>query len=115
MPLAKRRSASKSLVIGAAALGLAALGLGAAETSGAATPLYQDRHAPASARAADLVKHLSLDEQLGQLVQIQVGKLYGDCGGYTPGPLNNGCAQDVLATDLAGSILSGGGDVPGAG
>jgi len=58
---------------------------------------------------------MSLDEQLGQLVQIQVGKLYGDCGGYTPGPLNAGCAQDVLAKDLVGSILSGGGDVPGAG
>jgi beta-glucosidase len=115
MRVARRRSASKSIVVGGAALALAAFGLGAAESSGAATPLYQNRHASPSARAADLVRHLSLDEQLGQLVQIQVGKLYGDCGGYTPGPLNDGCAQDVLAKDLVGSILSGGGDVPGQG
>ena len=42
-------------VVGAAAVGLATLGLGAAETSGAATPVYQNRHASPGARGADLV------------------------------------------------------------
>lgn len=115
MPVQKRRSPAKIVIVTLAATGLAAAGLGAAQTSGAAPSVYLDRHASPAARAADLVRHLSLSEQIGQLVQIQVGKLYGDCGGYSPGPLNAGCAQDVLAQDLVGSILSGGGDVPGAG
>ncbi|HVU91804.1 MAG TPA: glycoside hydrolase family 3 N-terminal domain-containing protein [Jatrophihabitans sp.] len=102
-------------VTAAAAGALAVGGLTAASSSQATPALYLDRHAAPAARAADLVRHLSLTEQLGQMVQIQVGKLYGDCGGYTPGPLNAGCAQDVLDTDAVGSILSGGGDVPGAG
>ena len=115
MPVRKRRSPSKSAIVALAVVGLAAGGLSAAASSTAAPALYRDPQASPARRAADLVGRLSLDEQLGQLVQIQVGKLYGDCGGYTPGPLNAGCAQDVLAKDLAGSILSGGGDVPGAG
>jgi len=115
MAAVKRRSASKLWTVGVAVAALTAAGLTVAASSAASPALYLDSHASPSARAGDLVARLSLDEQLGQLVQIQVGKLYGDCGGYTPGPLNAGCAQDVLAKDLVGSILSGGGDVPGAG
>ena len=115
MAVGKRRSPSKLATVCFTVAGLAVAGLTAAAGSAASPALYLDRHASPAARAGDLVGRLSLDEQLGQLVQIQVGKLYGDCGGYTPGPLNPGCAQDVLAKDLAGSILSGGGDVPGAG
>jgi len=115
MALGKRRSPSKLATVALSVAGLAAAGLTVAASSAASPAVYLDRHAAPGARAADLAGRLSLDEQLGQLVQIQVGKLYGDCGGYTPGPLNAGCAQDVLAKDLVGSILSGGGDVPGAG
>jgi beta-glucosidase len=98
-----------------AALGVTAGGLAAASSSGAATPLYKSPQASPEARAADLVKHLSLSEQIGQMVQIQVGELYGNCSGYNAGPLNPQCAQQVMGNDLVGSILSGGGDVPGEG
>jgi beta-glucosidase len=96
-------------VVGVAVAAVSVLGLGAATASGAgakSTPL---------ARAEALVQKLSLSEQIGQMVQIQVGHLYGDCSGYNAGPLNQSCAHQVLATDRVGSILSGGGDVPGAG
>jgi beta-glucosidase len=115
MPVRKRRSRSKTIAIGLAVLGLTATGLAAATSSAASTPLYQNPNASPDARAADLVKDLSLTEQIGQMVQIQVGKLYGDCSGYNAGPLNASCAHQVLAADAVGSILSGGGDVPGAG
>jgi beta-glucosidase len=115
MSILKRRSPSKSFAVGVAVLALSAAGLGAAASSDASTPLYKNPHASPESRASDLVKHLSLAEQIGQLVQIQVGHLYGDCSGYNAGPANAACEKQVLSTDLVGSILSGGGDVPGAG
>ncbi|WP_375488954.1 glycoside hydrolase family 3 N-terminal domain-containing protein [uncultured Jatrophihabitans sp.] len=115
MPGLFGRLRTKSALVGAAVVALGVVGVGAASSSDAAPGVYQDPHASPNARAADLVKRLSLDEQLGQMVQIQVGHLYGDCTGYNPGPLNAGCAQQVLGTDHVGSILSGGGDVPGEG
>ena len=110
-----KRSPSKTIAVAVAVLGMTAAGLAAATSSGATTPLYQNPKASPEARAADLVKHLSLSEQIGQLVQIQVGHLYGNCSGYNPGPLNPSCEQQILGTDAVGSILSGGGDVPGEG
>jgi beta-glucosidase len=110
-----RRSRLKIAAVGVALTGLAAGGLAAAAGSQASTPLYQNPKAAPAARAADLVRRMTLNEQIGQLVQIQVGHLYGDCSGYNAGPLNQSCAQDVLGKDAVGSILSGGGDVPGAG
>ena len=94
------------------------VGGGIVTGTGAATAdvaVYKNPHASPQSRAADLVRRMTLSEQIGQMVQIQVGKLYGSCGGYSPGPLNDTCATDVLTTDKVGSILSGGGDVPGAG
>lgn len=107
-------------IAAAAALGasvaVAASGADAAGASAAAgKPLYQNAHASPAARAADLAGRMTLTEQIGQMVQIQVGKLYGDCSGYNAGPLNATCAHQVLVTDGAGSILSGGGDLPGQG
>ncbi|HEY3718436.1 MAG TPA: glycoside hydrolase family 3 N-terminal domain-containing protein [Jatrophihabitantaceae bacterium] len=96
------------LVVGAAVLV-------SAQNATAAGPLYLNPHASPQARAADLVRRMTLPEQIGQMVQIQVGHLYGDCTGYNPGQLNPTCEQQVLVTDGAGSILSGGGDVPGEG
>lgn len=116
MPLSSvRRSRRRTLGAAAATLLTAATFAVGAQYASAAPPLYRNPHASPSARAADLVRRMTLDEQIGQLVQIQVGKLYGDCGGYTPGPVNAACEQNVLGTDAVGSILSGGGDVPGAG
>jgi len=77
MAVGKRRSASKLWTVGAAVAGLTVAGLTVAASSAASPALYLDSHASPSARAGDLVGRLSLDEQLGQLVQIQVGKLYG--------------------------------------
>ncbi len=118
LPLRSRRPARRvaaALAATAAAGGLVLVGVGTAGTATAASPAYLDTRAPADVRAADLVARMNLTEQIGQMVQIQVGHLYGNCSGYNAGPLNNDCAHQVLGTDAVGSILSGGGDVPGAG
>jgi len=96
------------LVVGAAVLV-------SAQNATAAGPLYLNPHASPHARAADLVRRMTLPEQIGQMVQIQVGHLYGNCTGYNPGQLNPTCEQQVLVTDGVGSILSGGGDFPSQG
>lgn len=107
--------AMKTVLIGATALSMAAAGGVVATVADAAGPTYQNPNASPAARAKDLVSKMTTAEKIGQLVQIQVGHLYGDCSGYNPGPLNRSCAKQVLATDKVGSILSGGGDVPGQG
>jgi beta-glucosidase len=109
-----RPSTRRALWIGASLL-LVGGTLSVAHSAAAAGPLYENRHASPDARAADLVHRMTLSEQIGQMVQIQVGKLYGDCTGYNAGPLNASCEKQVLGTDAVGSILSGGGDVPGEG
>ncbi|WP_222853738.1 glycoside hydrolase family 3 N-terminal domain-containing protein [Fodinicola acaciae] len=75
----------------------------------AAPVAYTDAKAPVAARVADLLKRMTLAEKAGQMVQIRVGKLRGNCD-YGNGPLVDSCMADVLATNHAGSILSGGGD-----
>src|SRR5258708_4425263 len=113
---ARNRRPAAAAVIAAAALGAATIvGVTGATADGASPALYENSHASAQARAADLAGRMTLAEQIGQMVQIQVGKLYGDCSGYNAGPLNDSCAHQVLAVDGAGSILSRGGDVPGQG
>ena len=112
----RRHKRAATSVIAAAALGLsAAVAVTAAPAGASASPLYENPHASPQARAADLAGRMTLAEQIGQMVQIQVGKIYGNCSGYSPGPVNPSCEKDVLVTDGAGSILSGGGDVPGQG
>jgi beta-glucosidase len=111
----KRSSQWKFAVIGLAVAGVAAGSLAGAAGSQARASLYKDPSASPRARAVDLVSQMSLAEQIGQMVQIQVGHLYGDCSGYNPGPVNEACEQQILGNDDVGSILSGGGDVPGEG
>ena len=115
-PAYRRRAIA---VTAAAALGasvaVAVSGAAAPGASAAGKPLYENPNASPAARAADLAGRMTLAEQIGQMVQIQVGKLYGDCSGYNAGPVNPTCEHQVLATDGAGSILSGGGDLPGQG
>ena len=115
MPNTTRPARSWRPLLGTIVIVLLAGASVTAAQSGATTPLYKNASASPESRAADLVNQLSLAEQIGQMVQIQVGHLYGDCSGYNAGPLNAGCAHQVLSTDLVGSILSGGGDVPGEG
>jgi beta-glucosidase len=113
MPLVSPRRRTAATVTLLAALGLLLVAAGGGAQ--AASPLYRDSSASPQARAADLVNRMTLAERIGQLVQVQVGRLYGNCSGYSPGPVNPGCERQILATDGAGSILSGGGDVPGEG
>jgi beta-glucosidase len=72
---------------------------------------YLDASAPADRRADDLLRRMTLPEKVGQMVQIRVGKLRGDCQ-WTPGPLRDDCMRAVLIDNAVGSILSGGGDFP---
>jgi beta-glucosidase len=86
-----------------------------AQSSGQAEPadgqLYLNASAPMDRRVDDLLHRMTLEEKVGQMVQIRVGKLRGDCDS-TAGPLREDCMQTVLADDKVGSILSGGGDFP---
>ncbi|MFL6072493.1 MAG: glycoside hydrolase family 3 protein, partial [Mycobacteriales bacterium] len=75
------------------------------------SPTYLDSSASAAIRAGDLLGRMTLAEKAGQMTQIRLGKLRGDCQ-WTPGPLQPNCMKDVLADHAAGSILSGGGDYP---
>lgn len=100
--------AAPTAVLAVAAMSLAPeLGSSAA----ASGPRYLNRHASPTARAADLVHRMTLDQQIGQMTQIEVDKIVGDCN-YGPGSLNQACAKKVLGDDAVGSILSGGGSPP---
>jgi beta-glucosidase len=72
---------------------------------------YLDATAPTKARVTDLLRRMTLEEKVGQMVQIRVGKLRGDCD-YGTGALNNDCMKSVLVDGHTGSILSGGGAHP---
>ncbi|HWC82677.1 MAG TPA: glycoside hydrolase family 3 N-terminal domain-containing protein [Pseudonocardiaceae bacterium] len=74
-------------------------------------PLYLNQQASAQARANDLVGRMTLAEKIGQMTQIEVSQIVGDCN-YGAGPLNPTCAQNVLGNLAVGSILSGGGSPP---
>jgi beta-glucosidase len=91
-------------------------GVAASGARAGAGPLtYASPDATPAARANDLLARMTQAEQIGQLVQAQVGHLFGNCSGSNPGPLNATCAHQVLAVDGVGSVLSSGDDVPGEG
>jgi beta-glucosidase len=74
-------------------------------------PIYLNPSVPAQYRVNDLLRRMTLAEKAGQMTQIRVGKLRGDCN-WTNGPLAPSCEQQVLVDAHVGSILSGGGDYP---
>lgn len=111
----RHRRRAVATVVAATALGVSAVVALTGAAAASSGPLYLDSHASPQARASDLVGRMTLAEQIGQMVQIQVGTLYGNCSGYNAGALNLTCAHQDLVTDGAGSVLSGGGDVPGEG
>jgi beta-glucosidase len=88
--------------------------------SGAAAPPA----APATAASVDgrvesLLRRMTLEEKVGQMDQIVIGKLKaasapanGDCNGGNNDPLQPACLEKVLITDKTGSILAGGTDNP---
>jgi beta-glucosidase len=108
-----RNVATRGLVLTASAGLITASILGTSGNSAVAAnrPTYLDPHASVSARVNDLLGRMTTAEKIGQMTQIEVGKIVGNCNDG-PGPLNQTCAQDVLGTDAAGSILSGGGAPP---
>jgi beta-glucosidase len=73
--------------------------------------VYLRANAPIQARVSDLVHRMTLDEKVGQLEQIAVNRLLGDCN-WSGGDFNDACMKQVLADEATGSILSGGGMGP---
>lgn len=108
-------------VVMTVALVAVALGVTAASAPGAGQPLYLNAHASTRARVNDLLHRMTLEEKVGQMDQIVIGKLRdttepanGDCNnaGGNNDPLQTSCLQRVLIDYHTGSILSGGTDNP---
>jgi beta-glucosidase len=83
--------------------------------------LYLDPSAPISARVENLLGRMTLPEKIGQMDQIVVGALRdsgnpadGVChnSGGNNDPLQPSCVDNVVITNLTGSILAGGTDNP---
>jgi beta-glucosidase len=103
-----------------ALLAIVTLGVTAA-APGAGQPRYLDRHASIKNRVNDLLHRMTLEEKVGQMDQIVIGKLRdrtapanGDCNnaGGNNDSLQPSCLQRVLIDYKTGSILSGGTDNP---
>jgi len=80
---------------------------------------YLNPHARIADRVSDLLGRMTLEEKIGQMDQIVVGKLRGpstppdgNCNGGNNDQLQPACLEKVLITDKTGSILSGGTDNP---
>ena len=110
---------STAVVVLLAALVIATLAVTAAP--GAGRPLYLNSHAGINARVNDLLHRMTLEEKVGQMDQIVIGKLRdtsspanGDCNnaGGNNDPLQTTCLQRTLVDYKTGSILSGGTDNP---
>lgn len=99
------------LAASAALVTTSMLTVGGSSAAASAKPVYLDPHAPVQARVADLLGRMTTAEKIGQMTQIEVSRIVGNCN-YGPGPLNQTCAKQVLGTDAVGSILSGGGSPP---
>jgi beta-glucosidase len=118
----KRRRAVAVLAVGAAlamVFGMAGSGVAAIAQRATGGPVYRDAKAPVDARVRDLLRRMTLEEKIGQMDQIVIGKLKaasppanGDCNGGNNDPLQPVCLQKVLITDKTGSILAGGTDNP---
>lgn len=88
-----------------------ALGLGAPAVADRGEK-YRDASAPVQVRVADLLRRMTVPEKVGQLQQIALSRLQGTDCRWSGGQLNDTCLRQVLATEGAGSILSGGGMGP---
>jgi beta-glucosidase len=115
-----RRMLVVCVVLTVALVGVA-LGVTAASAPGAGQPLYLNAHASIESRVNDLLHRMTLEEKVGQMDQIVIGKLRdttspanGDCNnaGGNNDPLQTTCLQRVLIDYHTGSILSGGTDNP---
>jgi beta-glucosidase len=113
------RRITTPVVVLLAALVIATLAVSAAP--GAGRPLYLNQDAGINARVNDLLHRMTLEEKVGQMDQIVIGKLRdttapanGDCNnaGGNNDPLQTSCLQRTLIDYKTGSILSGGTDNP---
>ena len=94
------------------------LGAGAASAADR-PPRYLDADASIRSRVDDLLDRMTLDEKVGQMDQIVVGRLRatsdpgdGECNGDNDDPPQESCLERVLVDYEVGSILSGGTDNP---
>jgi beta-glucosidase len=76
-------------------------------------PTYTNAKAPVDVRVKDLLKRMTLAEKIGQMDQISVVRMQGDCQ-WSGGEFTESCLKNVLVDNAAGSILSGGGAGPAA-
>lgn len=74
-------------------------------------PTYTNANAPVDVRVKDLLKRMTLDEKIGQMDQISVVRMQGDCE-WSGGAFTESCMKNVLVDNAAGSVLSGGGAGP---
>jgi beta-glucosidase len=109
-----------AVALGVTALAIATL-VGTAAAPAGGKPIYLDQKAPINARVNDLLNRMTLEEKVGQMDQIVIGKLRdtnppanGDCNnsGGNNDPLQTSCLQRTLIDYKTGSILSGGTDNP---
>src|SRR5207245_4567729 len=95
-----RRSTALGATLGLLLIGIAGASPGSAATPDAAAP-WLDSANPVQSRVDSLLAQMNVREKVGQMVQIN-----------TNFPLTQPWMQQALITDGAGSLLSGGGDVP---
>src|SRR5262245_30906987 len=93
MPMNRPRHRLRTLTaLAVATAGVAAVTAIPAEAD---VPLYQRAGAPAELRARDLLQRMTLDEKIGQMDQVAVKRIQGDCE-FSGGPLNEACMKTVL-------------------
>src|SRR5215204_6313733 len=116
----------RRLAVTAAAMSLAASSIvvgnsaaPAAADKGGQQPPYMNPHLPIHRRVDDLMRRMTLEEKVGQMDQIVVGRLRatsdpgtGDCNGGNDATPQPSCLRRVLVDYRVGSILSGGTDNP---
>ena len=73
--------------------------------------VYLDPDSSVEERTADLLSRMTLEEKVGQMVQIDTNVLHGHAP-YMEGHLNHNIIQEVLVEHKAGSLLSGGDSSP---
>ncbi|MGP4001301.1 glycoside hydrolase family 3 N-terminal domain-containing protein [Streptomyces sp. 8N706] len=104
---AGRRSRSAAALVTVTAC-VATLASAPAESDG---PAYLDASAPVAQRVDDLLRRMTLEEKAGQMDQIAVVRMQGDCE-WSGGALATSCMKTVLDDYAAGSVVSGGGMGP---
>ncbi|MFJ2960443.1 glycoside hydrolase family 3 N-terminal domain-containing protein [Streptomyces sp. NPDC087270] len=106
---ARRLSLRGLLTLATAAACVAAVASAPAQAGD--NPTYTNPNAPIDVRVNDLLHRMTLDEKIGQMDQISVVNMQGDCQ-WSGGDFTESCLHDVLVKNAAGSVLSGGGAGP---